>query len=206
MCDDDEDQFKGNEFDEGDILNLVSLKPHTPPANAYPDLVNMRPLTPPAEPDPNPSSPAECVAIVEIPEKLTRNEMAGIPDIIAVPMRHVNMGFDIKFEEDPFNVKLHGIITPREYTNVIAMINKALEDCRQSPTDQSLFFMGPALLPLIPWVMRNKKLKDMRRKIMKRVVGDFNNNYVHLTMRWQTRPLKELIIMRSDDAHAVMCE
>lgn len=62
--------------------------------------------------------------------KATRNQLAGNYDMIVVKARQVNGGFDIKFEDDPYNVRLHGIMTPNEYANVISKINAALEECR----------------------------------------------------------------------------
>jgi hypothetical protein len=119
---------------------------------------------------------------------------------ILVPHRAVNGGIDIKFEEDAFNVRLHGIMSSEDYSRTIGCLNKELKKCRATNFDHTLLVMGPTLLPLIPWAIRNKQHKIQRRQIMTKYVNDFNRTYTELSMRWQIRPSKQLIIMRSEDA------
>ena len=38
---------------------------------------------------------------------------------VVIPIRIINFGCDIKFEDDPFLVKLHGIIKPDDFINAI---------------------------------------------------------------------------------------
>ena len=122
---------------------------------------------------------------------------------IVVPQRLINFGCDIKFEEDPFQVTLGGLMMGDEYRQSICPINDALKECRSTNLDHALLMMGPAMLPLIPWALRSKQHKQMRRKIMQRCIANFNKtNTLGLTMRWQTRPVKELTIWRRDEAEA----
>lgn len=125
---------------------------------------------------------------------------AGVRFVV-VPQRLIAMGMDIKFEEDPMLVKLGGLIKADDYTHSICAINNALKECRHTNLDHALLAMGPAMLPLIPWAIRSKQHKQMRRKIMQRCVSNFNTtNTLGLVMRWQTRPIKELTIWRREAA------
>ena len=122
---------------------------------------------------------------------------------IVVPQRQINFGCDIKFEEDPMVVKLGGLMKGDEYAQSICPINDALKECRSTNLDHALLAMGPAMLPLIPWAIRSKQHKQMRRKIIQRCIASFNKtNTLGLTMRWQTRPVKELTIWRREEAEA----
>lgn len=128
---------------------------------------------------------------------------SGKPDQIKrilVPHRSVNGGIDIKFEEDVYNVRLNGIMNSEDYCRAIGCLNEELKKCRATNVDHTLLAMGPALLPLIPWVIRNQQHKKQRRQIMAKYVNDFNRTYTELFMRWQIRPFKQLIIMRREDA------
>ena len=123
---------------------------------------------------------------------------------IDIPQRSVNMGMDIKFEDDPYNVKLNGIMTADEFIAVVKDINAALLECRATTLDHTLLMMGPTMLPLIPWAIRSKMHKTQRKKIMKRCVESFNHHNPLLVMRWQTHPEKQLSIMRKRDAEIEM--
>jgi hypothetical protein len=119
---------------------------------------------------------------------------------IVCESRSINFGMDMKFEEDPFHVRLHGLMEPKDYAAAIRYINKALEGCRATTLDHGLLLMGPALLPLIPWATRNKDRKRARRIVLENCVNEFNQSHPELFMRWQTRPIKQLTIMRNKDA------
>ena len=95
---------------------------------------------------------------------------------------------------------MNGIMNAEEFSQAMMRINDALQHCRSTTVDHALLGMGPALLPLIPWAIRNKQHKKQRRQIMSRCVGDFNRSHSDLFMRWETKPEKKLIIMRRDQA------
>jgi hypothetical protein len=122
---------------------------------------------------------------------------------IDVPSRYVNGGLDIKFEEDPFNVPLHGIMTAGDYEASIRDLNERLVECRASKVDFALIGMSPLLLPLVYFALRSKKQKKLRRSIIRQFVVDFNRQYPHLVMRWSTRPMKVMMIMKRQDYDAI---
>jgi hypothetical protein len=126
--------------------------------------------------------------------------------IICVDYRVVNMGSDIKFEDDPFNVQLFGIMDPLGFSTSMKRINSELERCRASNIDHALLTAGPALLPLIPWAIRQKRRKALRRQVMEKCVEHFNKEHPQLFMRWQTRPEKKLTIMTKASALYLMAE
>jgi hypothetical protein len=123
---------------------------------------------------------------------------------IEVEQRFINFGQDLKFEDDPFNVTLHGLLKSEEYRIAISKINDDLKECRATNVDHALLAMGPFMLPLIPWAIRNKKNKIRRKKIMENCVNDFNKEHPHLFMRWETRPEKKLVIMTRGAADAIL--
>jgi len=106
------------------------------------------------------------------------------PNFIIVPQRIINI-VDIKFDEDPYNVTLYGILSADEYKREIRDVNNALQSCRSTFLDHALMFSGPALLPLIPWAIRSKQRKKERRETMEGCIDEFNRRHPDLTMRWQ---------------------
>lgn len=123
---------------------------------------------------------------------------------ILVWQRTINFGQDFKFDDDPFQVSLKGIMTAEDYQHSIRAINEALQDCRATTTDHALLAAGPTMLPLIAWAYRTKQRKLMRRRIMQRSVTQFNEQHPKLLMRWVTRPEKVLTIWRRDAAEQEM--
>ena len=110
---------------------------------------------------------------------------------------------DLKFDSDPFNVTLHGIMSPDEYLSAITGANFALHSCRATAFDHALLYGGTAILPLIPWALRNASRKKERKRIMQKYVRQFNEtNEQGLFMRWQTEPEKILTIWKKADAMA----
>lgn len=59
-------------------------------------------------------------------------------DRIIVPDYAVNAGTDIKWEADPCDIDLKGILTPEEYFTVISTINEAVSHARAKPIDLAL--------------------------------------------------------------------
>lgn len=132
---------------------------------------------------------------------LTLGEMHSV---IIVPIRIINFGSDIKFVEDPFNVTLHEMMDPFDYSTSIRKINEELEKCRANAVDHALLSAGPAIIPLIPWVIRDKMRKNLRRKIIAQCIETFNKEHPQLYMRWQIHPQKELTIMTKSAALKLM--
>jgi len=120
-------------------------------------------------------------------------------EIIICPIRTINGGLDIKFDNDPFNITLHGIMSPDDYTNAMNIINNELLQCRSTNVDVALLMMGPILVPLIPYAIRQIQFKKLRRRIMKRCVLEFNQQNSDLYMRYDTKP-KMLTIMTRKQA------
>lgn len=117
-------------------------------------------------------------------------------DRIVVPQRTVNGGFDFKFEVDPYNVKLHGLMTAAEYTTAISTINDYIKPARQTSGDTALILMGPLLLPLAVWGVRHSKLMKKRKRLLNVCIENFNNLHPTLYMRWNRRPESSLTIER----------
>jgi len=124
--------------------------------------------------------------------------------MIHVDLRIVNMGMDIKLEDDPFQLTLNGIMKADDLVSEIQIINRELETCRATSVDQALLLMGPMMLPLIPYAIRKKAATKKRRKIMDNCACTFNTRHPDLLMRWVTRPEKHLVIMRRSDAEKEM--
>jgi len=110
-----------------------------------------------------------------------------------VPQRFVNGG-DIKFEDDPLQVRLGGLMTGQEYQLTVAALNDELKKCRATAVDHVLLALGPTLVTLIPWALRHKQQRNARRVILARAVQQLNDSReferLGLVMRWQTRPEK----------------
>lgn len=118
--------------------------------------------------------------------------------------RYINGGMDIKFEADPFNTTLHGILGADEYSAAMDDLNDRMRQCRSSYVDKSLLIAGPLLFPLIPFALRKKAKSKLRRRIITRFVNDFNRQYTGLLMRWQSRPFKQLAIFSRAEAEVEM--
>jgi hypothetical protein len=146
-------------------------------------------------------------AALVVPDYVTPvSSVARVPmaPMIHVDLRVVNMGMDIKLEDDPFQLQLNGVMKADELVSEIQIINRELETCRATSVDQALLLMGPMMLPLIPYAIRKKAATKKRRKIMEMCVRNFNNRHPDLLMRWMTRPEKHLLIMRRSDAEKEM--
>jgi len=122
---------------------------------------------------------------------------------LIVPQRIVNGGHDIKFSSDPFNLNLQGLMTPQEFKRMVEDINRELVKCRSTKMDVMLFYSGAAMIPLIPWAIRTKKRKRLRKELMLREVDSFNSSHPDLWMRWECEKGKEkkLMIFRRCDVN-----
>eukprot|EP00542_Grammatophora_oceanica_P018386 CAMPEP_0194031608 /NCGR_PEP_ID=MMETSP0009_2-20130614/4747_1 /TAXON_ID=210454 /ORGANISM="Grammatophora oceanica, Strain CCMP 410" /LENGTH=217 /DNA_ID=CAMNT_0038671815 /DNA_START=48 /DNA_END=701 /DNA_ORIENTATION=+ len=115
---------------------------------------------------------------------------------ILVPSRAVNGGMDFKFETDPYDVKLHGIISPQQYTDVTTTLNDKMKPARSKNTDTVLLATGPLMIPLAIWGVRHGHQAKWRKRLLKEAIEEFNTNNPTLYMRWNRRPQSFLSIER----------
>ena len=113
---------------------------------------------------------------------------------IIVPQRQVQGGFDFKFETDPYDVKLHGIITQQQYTTAVSAVNKRLKRARAGTIDGVLLMTGPLILPLAVWGIRHRNQTKRRKQLLKKAMEEFHLQYPALLMRWIRRPHSILTI------------
>jgi len=118
------------------------------------------------------------------------------PQRIIVPQRVIQGGLDAKFETDPYGLRLHGLLTPQQYTEAMSALNHTLHPARANGVDTALLVTGPLLVPLAVWGVRHKGQAKKRKKLLKRAIDDFHRSYPHLLMRWNRRPASCLSIER----------
>ena len=80
-----------------------------------------------------------------------------------------------------------------------AKINTTIQPCRATKLDTVLMFSAPAMLPAIPFMLRNKRRKAQRRRLMQQACASFNEENPNLCMHWVHRPTKRLLITRRCD-------
>eukprot|EP00750_Incisomonas_marina_P001144 INCI10947.1.p1 GENE.INCI10947.1~~INCI10947.1.p1 ORF type:complete len:174 (-),score=29.92 INCI10947.1:417-938(-) len=91
--------------------------------------------------------------------------MVGAEDRVVVPAYAINGGADIKWESDPCDLDLKGILSPQEYFTAITTLNEAVSHARAKPIDTVLAVSaGFLLLPLIPWAIRHRKHRTKHKK------------------------------------------
>lgn len=125
--------------------------------------------------------------------------MVGAEDRVVVPAYSINGGADIKWESDPCDLDLKGILSPQEYFTAITTLNEAVSHARAKPIDTVLAVSaGFLLLPLIPWAIRHRKHRTKHKKILIEQLRLFNNQYASrgVRMRWRRKPYSELVIER----------
>merc|ERR1740117_1224227 len=113
---------------------------------------------------------------------------------IVVHSRTVSGGLDYKFETDPYDSELHGLITLEQYTEAIENLNKKLRPCRAGAIDGVLLVSGPLLVPLALWGVRHRYQTKKRKRLLKEGIREFNIQYQELLMRWNRRPESQLTI------------
>lgn len=128
----------------------------------------------------------------------------GDEDRIVVPEYMVNAGYDIKFESDPSDMDLKGIMTPNQFFKTITILNEALSHARAKPVDFFLLSTS-TLIPfaLIAWAVRHRKHRKKHKKILVDFLKRFNDTHASrgIRMRWRRKPASELVIERfSKDA------
>jgi hypothetical protein len=103
---------------------------------------------------------------------------------------------DFKFETDPYDVELHGLMSPEQYTEAIENLNEKLRPSRSGKVDGALLATGPLLVPLALWGVRHRNQTRRRKKLLSEGIHEFNMQYQELIMRWNRRPESYLTIER----------
>ena len=122
--------------------------------------------------------------------------MPSHPNRIVVPTVMIQAGTDFKFESDPYDVNLYGLLTPEQYTDTVNTINDKLRPARSGRFDGVLLATGPLLVPLAWWGVRHRSQAKRRKRLLKKAIGEFNQQNPTLYMRWNRRPQSQLTIER----------
>lgn len=113
---------------------------------------------------------------------------------IIVPQRIVSGGLDSKFETDPYDVKLHGLMSPDQYTEAIENLNEKMRKSRAGKIDGALLATSIFVVPLPLWGVRHRSRTKKRKQLLREAIHDFNTRYPELMMRWNRRPQSSLTI------------
>ena len=103
---------------------------------------------------------------------------------------------DFKFETDPYDVELHGLMTEEQYREAIENLNNKLRPSRSGKADGVLLAAGPLLVPLAVWGVRHRNQTRRRKRLLADGIHEFNMQYQELLMRWNKRPSSVLTIER----------
>ncbi|GMI37207.1 hypothetical protein TrRE_jg6188 [Triparma retinervis] len=101
---------------------------------------------------------------------------------------------DEKFEKDPYDVELHGLLSDAEYEKSIEMVNEHMKPARAKAFDQAMFYGIGSVIFSAPCGYMHMKRKKKRKKLLLEAIGRFNAAYPHLMMRWNRRPESKLTI------------
>lgn len=113
---------------------------------------------------------------------------------IFVPQRTIQGGFDLKFETDPYDIDLKGILTSEQYTDAITTLNDRLRPSRSGVIDKALLITGPLIVPLALWGFRHSNQTRRRKRLLKKGIEEFNTLNPSLLMRWNRKPVSCLTI------------
>lgn len=126
---------------------------------------------------------------------------------IVVPQRNIQGGMDFKFETDPYDVELHGMLTGEQYTTFIEAINKRIRKARPGSVDSVLLATGALIVPLMVWGVRHRNQVKKRKRQLNKGIAEFNAANPTLVMRWNRRPKSMLTIERREsDGPETMAE
>ena len=117
---------------------------------------------------------------------------------IVVPTRPCQGGMFEKFEDDPYDVALHGIMTNDEFSAAIQAINNLIKKARPGKVDGALLAAGPLMVPLMVWGVRHSSQMKKRKKQLHIGIAEFNANNPTLYMRWNRKPKSILTIERRE--------
>jgi hypothetical protein len=126
---------------------------------------------------------------------------------ILIPQRTIQGGFDFKFESDPYDVKLYGIMTPEQYTSAIDALNLRIRKARAGKLDGMLLASGALIVPLMLWGVRHRNQVKKRKRQLKKGIAEFNEVHPTLYMRWNRKPDSKLTIeQRSSEEEGGMAQ
>lgn len=124
---------------------------------------------------------------------------------IRVPTRQVQGGFEFKFDTDSYDVKLHGILSQEEYTEVMERVNQTIKPSRSNQIDGALLIAGPLLVPLALWGLRHRGQTKKRKRLLRQAIQEFNETHPEHHMRWNRGgPESFLTIERRPREEAVL--
>lgn len=103
-----------------------------------------------------------------------------------------------KFEEDPYDVELRGILTADEYRAAVAGINRRIKKARPGKADGALLAAGALMVPLVIWGVRRSRQMKKRKRYLNRGIDEFNAANPTLLMRWNRKPKSILTIERRE--------
>jgi len=116
---------------------------------------------------------------------------------LIVPKRVIQGGFDEKYEDDPYNMDLKGLISFNDYKSAIGKLNERTKPARQKKIDGMLLATGALLFfPLGIWSARRYRQAKTRKKLLHEAIHEFNCDYPTLYMRYNRRPHSCLTIER----------
>jgi len=125
---------------------------------------------------------------------------------VVVPQYPCNGGLDTKFQSETREVHdfhlLADEITAADYVDAIESINEELKPSRAGPASVACLATGIALLPLVPFALLTIRRKKLRKRIIHRVIKDFNTKHPRLLMRWRRKPVSQLVIEMADRSAA----
>lgn len=113
---------------------------------------------------------------------------------IIVPQRQIQGGFDFKFDPDPYDVDLKGLMTTAQYTAAIENLNERIRKARAGKVDGVLLATGALIVPLMLWGVRHRSQVRKRKKLLKKGIAEFNDAHPTLYMRWNRQPASTLTI------------
>jgi hypothetical protein len=104
----------------------------------------------------------------------------------------------MKFETDPYEIDLKGIMTREQYTDELTAINDRLRPSRSGVIDKALLFTGPLLVPLALWGVRHSNQHRRRKRLLGNCIKEFNVRNPALMMRWNRKPQSCLTFERRE--------
>ncbi len=104
--------------------------------------------------------------------------VVGPQDQVVIPEYRINGGHDHKFETDPCEVELKGIIKPAEFFNTMVALNEALAPARTEPVDIALLASSLLVIPLIPWGVRHRQRKTQYKNLLLGFIDTWNAEHL----------------------------
>lgn len=131
-----------------------------------------------------------------VPEVVQKEQYLPPKERILVPQRSVGGGLALKFETDPYNLRLYGLLSAQDYTDAMTSINDKLRPSRAGKIDAVLLATGPLMIPLGVWGIRHSIQVKKRKRLLRDAIQSFNALHPELFMRWNRQPQSYLSIER----------